>query len=112
MTTRSILRLLSASTAALVAVAVATPAHADVGLGWSDPAPVSLIEALLLLGLLPIGIAVVVSLVILAPGLARGEGVTDVAGTENRWLGGSDRDVNELPAAGADADTGGAGGRW
>lgn len=113
-TPRPVLRLLSASAAALVvSLAYATPAQADVPVGWSDPPSVSMVEALLLFGLLPVGLAILITLLVVGPGLARGEGLTDSRTDVPAWLGGPNRAGTELAEVEADeAETGGASGRW
>lgn len=108
-------RAATVSTAVLVAAfAVAAPATADVPEGWSDPDPVSGLEALLLLGGIPLLVCVLIALAIYVPALARGERVAPGAATvENQWIGGPRKSTAEL--AGPDSDdseAGGASARW
>jgi hypothetical protein len=100
---------------ALAAALTALPAAANVPEGWSEPDAVSGVQFLLVLILLPVGLVLVVGLVYLAPGFARGEGFTGRdAHADDQWFGGPDRDARELPASEEErpAITGGAGGRW
>lgn len=94
---------------------VAAPAGADVPKGWSDPPAVDKLHALLLLAGIPIGLALVISLLTLAPGLARGEGLISSPSDEPDWLGGPTHGVEALPAGRSEeseSDTGGSSGRW
>jgi hypothetical protein len=100
----------------VAAALTALPAAANVPEGWSEPDPVSGVQFLLVLILLPIGLLLLVGLVFLAPGFARGEGFTGRdAHADDQWFGGPDRDARELTASSEEerpAITGGAGGRW
>ncbi len=64
------------STAAGLTLLMATPALADVPQGWSNPKPVSALDWLLVLLIIPIGLAAVIVLLVAGPGLLRGKGFT------------------------------------
>jgi hypothetical protein len=104
--------LVAAATASLVALA--GPASADVPQGWSDPAKVSALHALLLLGGVPLLLFVVIALLVLVPGLRRGERLTPGAAThEDQWFGGPRSGTAELAAPDTDeSQAGGASARW
>ena len=99
---------------ALVAAGSLAPAHADVPVGWSDPAPVNLFHAVLLLGGVPLLLAVIIVALFYGPALARGERVAPgSAPVVDQWLGGPRQGIREL--AGPDSDNsqaGGARGSW
>lgn len=110
---RSGLLALALMTAFAGLVAVSGPAAAEVGVGWSDPEEVNLVEALLILGGIPIALALVITVLVYAPSLARGEGLGTGGTPESEWLGGPRRTTAEL--AGPDTEesaAGGASGRW
>lgn len=95
-------------------VALAAPANADVPVGWSDPDPVNMLHAVLILGGVPLLITIAIVLAIYIPPLVRGERVAPGApAVENQWLGGPRKGTAEL--AGPDSEeseAGGASGRW
>lgn len=105
----SILLLLTAS-----AVAVAGPASADVAEGWAEPTDVDGWHALLVLGAIPLGLALLIAALIYLPPLIRGERIAPGAPPlENQWIGGPRRSTAEL--AGPDtpeSEAGGASARW
>lgn len=93
---------------------LAAPAHADVAEGWSNPADVSALHALLLLGGVPLLLFALIGLAVYIPALVRGEDVspTGGGGVESQWLGGP-RHAKELTSGDADSnETGGARGSW
>lgn len=93
----------------------AAPANADAAEGWSDPDPVNWLEALLLLGGVPILMFLVLAAMVYGPALARGEKVTPGAAEDDpEWIGGPRAGTRELAAAEDDdvARTGGASGSW
>ncbi len=103
--------LLSAPALALVAV----PAHADVAVGWSNPAPVDSLHALLVFVGAPVLLFVLIALGVYLPSMVRGERLLpDHSGGQSQWLGGPKSGTLELPAAGAsdENETGGASGSW
>lgn len=95
-------------------IGLAGPASADVPEGWSNPARVSTLHALLVLGGIPILLFLLITLAVYVPGLVRGERVKPGAPTvEDQWFGGPRKGTSEL--AGPDTDeskAGGASGRW
>jgi hypothetical protein len=60
---------------AAVTAAVAGPAAADVPEGWSNPCHVNPLHFIALILFIPVGIALVISFVVLLPGVLRGEGL-------------------------------------
>ncbi|WP_205475006.1 hypothetical protein [Nocardioides sp. SYSU D00038] len=100
--------------AAALGLASATPAVADVPVGWSEPDDVNMVHALLLLGAIPLGLFLLIALAVYVPSLARGERLTPGApAVENQWLGGPRKGTAELAGPdGADSEAGGASGRW
>lgn len=114
-TIASVLRRASVLLVALgVPVLTAVPAAADVPEGWSEPEPVSALHALVLLGLVPLGLFVLIVLAVYLPAVARGERVAPGAPSlENQWIGGPRKTTGEL--AGPDTEdsaAGGASARW
>jgi hypothetical protein len=93
---------------------VAGPAAADVPEGWSEPEPVSVLEALLILGGIPLGLFVLILLAVYLPALARGERVAaGQPAMDNQWIGGPRKSTGELAAPDTeDSDAGGASARW
>ena len=61
--------------AVAVTAAVAGPAAADVPDGWSNPSNVNPLLFISLLLFIPVGAALVISFVVLLPGVLRGEGL-------------------------------------
>lgn len=90
------------------------PAVADVPEGWSDPAAVDPVEAILLLVVVPLLIVLVVTLLVVVPGVVKGERFTPGGqATEDQWFGGPRQGTAELPAPDSvDSKAGGASGRW
>lgn len=95
-------------------VLFAAPAHADVPEGWSDPAPVDNLHALLFLAGGPVLLFLIIGLAVYLPSMVRGERLLpDHSGGEAQWLGGPRSGTHEL--TGPDTDdsrTGGASGSW
>lgn len=60
---------------AAVTAAVAGPAAADVPSGWSNPSNVNPLHFLALILFIPVGLALVISFLVLLPGVLRGEGL-------------------------------------
>lgn len=91
----------------------------DVPVGWSEPEDVDTLEALLLLGGIPLLLFIGITLAVYVPSLVRGEPIAPGApAVENQWLGGPRTTAGELTGPGAEAteghdpDAGGASGRW
>lgn len=95
---------------------LATPAHADVAEGWSDPADVNALHALLLLGGVPVLLFVLIVLAVYLPAVVRGEPLSATGGgadAEPQWLGGPRAGAKELTAGESESsETGGARGNW
>ena len=92
----------------------------DVPVGWSpNPEDVDMVQAVLLLGGVPLLLFLGITLAVYVPSLVRGEPIAPGAPVvENQWLGGPRTTAGELAAPGAgttdrqDPDSGGASGRW
>jgi hypothetical protein len=92
----------------------------DVPVGWNpDPEDVDMVQAVLLLGGVPLLLFVGITLAVYVPSLVRGEPIAPgTPAVENQWLGGPRTAAGELPGPAADAadqpdpDSGGASGRW
>ncbi len=106
---RASLPLVALGLALLVA-----PAHADVAEGWSNPDDVDVLQALLLLGGVPLLLFLLIALAVYVPALVRGEDLSPTSGgVESQWLGGPRPGAKELAAGDTEAsETGGARGSW
>jgi hypothetical protein len=127
-TTRHARRAVRVGVAAVPAVSVlsvlsAPPALAATPTTWGEPAPMSPLEALLIYGGIPLGLMAVITVLVMAPSLVRGDrqqrGVA--SWTEPQWFGGPGdavpADRRTAPAevtTGEDepAQAGGASARW
>lgn len=98
----------------VVGLLLAPPAGAAVPEGFSDPDPVDVIPALLLLGGIPLVLFVLIGLAVYVPAMARGERVAPgVAPINDQWLGGPREGTRRLAGPdGADSVAGGAHARW
>lgn len=101
--------LLLAATA--VTVLSASPAGAEVPEGWSNPEEVGILDLLLVIGAIPVGIAVLIALAVYLPALARGERLSPRAQVQDEWFGGPRRSAAELESRDA-GQTGGGSGSW
>ncbi len=91
---------------------LAMPANAEVPEQWSNPPQVDNLEALLLLGGIPLALFVVITLLVMAPSLAKGDRSVGETGLDE-WFGGPGKGTKELEEASSDpSETGGASGRW
>jgi hypothetical protein len=91
---------------------VATPSFAQVPENWSHPDPVDGLEAILVLGGIPLLLFVVITLLVMAPSLAKGERTAQDIG-DGDWFGGPGKATNELESASSEpSETGGASGSW
>jgi hypothetical protein len=72
------------------ALLLAQPASAATPTSWGDPAPMSTLEALLIYGGIPLGLMAVITMLVMAPSIVRGDrqqrGVA--SWTEPQWFGG------------------------
>ena len=100
--------------AGALVVAAGSPAGADVPEGWSNPSEVDTVEAVLLLVGIPLLMFVVITLLVVVPGIVKGERFTPGGqATEDQWFGGPSQGTAELPAPdAADSKAGGASRRW
>jgi hypothetical protein len=104
----------SAITLAGLSLVLAAPAGASVPEEWDTPASVDKLGMVLLLGGVPLLLAVLITIGVYLPALARGERVAPGAPqVENQWLGGPRKSAGELAGPdSADSQAGGASGRW
>ena len=87
----------------------------DTPIGWSEnPQDVNTVEALLLLGGVPLLLFLAITVAVYVPSLVRGEPITPGApAVENQWMGGPRAGTAQLSSANSEeTDTGGASGRW
>jgi hypothetical protein len=93
---------------------LAAPASADVPEFWEDPKEVDNLQAILLLGGVPLLLFVTIAFLVYAPSVIRGEKVLPGHATmENQWLGGPRKSAGELAGPDTeDSQAGGASGRW
>ena len=98
---------------------VAGPASAEVPEGWSDPPPIPVLEALLILGGLPLVLFLVIGAAVYVPAMVRGERVAPgAAPVHDQWFGGPRGGAREIESGigrgeqARESETGGAGGRW
>lgn len=97
---------------AAVSIALAGPASANVPKGWSDPAPMPVGKFLLIILVLPVAAAIVISLIVLLPGLLKGEGLGTKT-EQGEWFGGPRQGTTDLAAPdGEDSQAGGASAQW
>ena len=75
--TRTVVRRLGTLSAASLSalVLLATPAMADVPVGWANDPHVSPLKFLIVLVLIPIALALVIGGLVLMPGILKGEGL-------------------------------------
>jgi hypothetical protein len=97
-----------------VASALAAVVPMDVPEGWSNPSDVNVVEALLLLGGIPLLLFIAITVAVYAPSVVRGERIAPgQAPVENQWIGGPRTGTAELKGRESqDAGAGGASGRW
>ena len=93
---------------------LAAPASADVPELWDDPDKVDKLQAILLLGGVPLLLFVAIGFLVYAPSVIRGEKILPGhAAMENQWLGGPRKSAGELAGPDTeDSQAGGASGRW
>ena len=79
---------------------------------WSDPDPVSFLDALLLLGGVPLTIFIVIAVLVSVPGWVSGAAAAST-GTDIEWFGGPRQGTSELAEPDdEDSKAGGASVRW
>jgi hypothetical protein len=95
-------------------VAAGGPAGADVPEGWAPTTEVDPWEALLVLAGIPILLFLVITALVVIPGVVKGERFTPGGqATEDQWFGGPSKGTAALPAPDNDeSKAGGASGRW
>ena len=110
MRSRTTIRVLAVLGPVLAVVAAATPAMAETPATWPEPDPMSTLDALLIFGGIPVGLAVTITLLVMAPSVAKGPryrpGLSWWATPE--WFGESAIEGERRPALAA--GTGAAGG--
>jgi hypothetical protein len=92
-------------------VALVGPAAADVPAGWAET-DISWGHLLVVILAIPVGLALVISLLAALPGLVKGQGI-GTGHSGGQWLGGPRQGTSEL--AGPDSErseAGGASARW
>jgi uncharacterized RDD family membrane protein YckC len=112
---RRSLRALALTPAVLLPL-VSAPALAAPPSTWPDPEPVGALEYLLVLLVIPLGLALLITVLTYVPVMVKGEKYTPGRSwrNENEWFGGPKdgleaSDKAEVPS---DADRGGASARW
>jgi hypothetical protein len=111
---RIVVLAVSGLTVAGLSLALAAPAGAEVPEYWDDPEPVDKLGMILLLGGVPLLLALLIVIAVYVPALARGERVAPGAPhVQDQWLGGPRKTAGELAAPDSDdSQAGGASGRW
>ena len=111
---RIVVLAVSGITIAGLSVALAGPAGAEVPEQWPANDAIDKLGMLLLLGGVPLLLAVVIGLAVYVPALSRGERVAPGAPqVADQWLGGPRKSAGELAAPDSDtSQAGGASGRW
>jgi hypothetical protein len=95
-------------------LAAGGPAGADVPEGWANHYSVDPWHAVLVLVGIPLGLFLVITALVVIPGIAKGERFTPGGqATADQWFGGPRSGTAELPAPDTDeSQAGGASGRW
>lgn len=95
-------------------VSVAAVASADTPAAWDDAPEHGAFGYLLLLFLIPLGIALVVTTLVLLPSMIRGEKHEegDAWRSDDEWFGGPRQGIEAKDHAEIGADRGGASGNW
>lgn len=111
-------RSLVVAPALLLPLAAAAPAAAAPPSTWSDPEPVGALAYLMLLLVIPAGLAVLITVLVYVPAMVRGDGYTPGRAwrSESEWFGGP---AEGLEAADKveihpelEAERGGSSARW
>ena len=95
-------------------LAAGGPAGAEVPEGWAEPYSVDPWHAVLLLAGVPLLLFLVITALVVIPGIVKGERFTPGGqATADQWFGGPRSGTAELPAPDNDeSQAGGASGRW
>lgn len=113
MTSKLIRRTALATAGAAPTLLAAGPAQAQVPEGWSNPPDVGFLDVLLVVGAVPLGVALLIALAVYLPALRRGESVRAGSDGEDAWFGGPRQGTAQLEAGRPPAEaTGGGSGHW
>ena len=95
-------------------LAAGGPAGADRPEGWGEPYDVDPWHAVFVLVGIPLGLFLVITALVVIPGIVKGERFTPGGqATADQWFGGPRSGTAELPAPDTDeSQAGGASGRW
>ena len=95
-------------------LAAGGPAGADTPEFWSNPDPVDPWHAVLVLAGIPLLLFLLITAVVVLPGVVKGERFTPGGqATADQWFGGPSSGTAELPAPdNEESQAGGASGRW
>lgn len=102
-------------TPALLVPLVAAPAFAVAPQSWPDAKPVTGFDFLLVLFIIPLGVGLLITLLVMVPSMIRGQKKApgEAWRNENEWFGGPTDGVKSTEQAEkAGSDRGGASGRW
>ncbi len=102
------------ATALVMLVGTAGTAYADTPASWADAPEHGAFDYLLLLLLIPAGLAVIITLLTVLPSLIHGESHEkgDAWRTEEEWFGGPRDGLQTSDREGTEAGKGGASGNW
>jgi hypothetical protein len=111
---RRVRRTSVALLAGALVLAAGAPAGADVPEGWAPATEVDPLHAVLVLVGIPLALFLVITALIVIPGIVKGERFTPGGhATEDQWFGGPRSGTHELPAPDSpESKAGGASGRW
>ena len=98
-------------TAAALSVLSAGPAVAEVPEGWSEPDEIGFLQLMLVIGAIPVALALLIGLAVVLPAMARGETIKPGGAAVDEWFGGPRSGPAELGTADA-SRTGGGSGNW
>ncbi len=102
-------------TPALLVPLVAAPAFAVPPDSWPDASPVTALDYLMLLLVIPLGIGLVITVLVMVPGMigSQRKSPNEAWRNENEWFGGPKDGVGAAESSDkAGSDRGGASGRW
>jgi len=100
--------------AGALALALSGPASADVPEGWAEPYHPDIWHTLLVLVGIPVLVFLVITALVVIPGIRKGERFTPGGAlTEDQWIGGPRSGTAELPAPDDEqSQAGGSSARW